>query len=815
MTLLKILRGFHFNKVKTKVMIKNYFKIAFRNLYRNKSFTAINIAGLSIGLTCCLLMILYMQYHLSFDNFHEKGHRIVRVVMEYGEEVIKGNFTSTKVFPSFQRNFPEVANGVRLSPSRALVKYGDNVFNEKYFLYADSTFFNIFSFKLLQGDPNKVLNAPNSLVITQSMAKKYFGDENPVGKSLLLGSSLTPFPVTGVSEDCPANSQIKYDFVCAFSTLGAAQERTYFDANYTTYLLLNSEKAIASLQSKIPDFMKKEMAIEQGRSQGTYVNYELEPLTKIHAYSKFDAIVPNINIKYLYIIGAIALLVLIIACFTYINLSTARSMERAKEVGVRKVTGAQRGQIFWQFISESFVITVTSMLFTGGLMALVLPAFNNIAKTEFSFSNILQAPIMISALILTLIIALLAGSYPAFVLSNFQPIKVLKGSFKNSTSGTGLRQALIVFQFVVSVFLIIATLVINSQLHLIQNKKLGYDREHVLLMNLDQKMTAKIDLIKTELKTNTDIVAVSKAYESPVHIKGGYSMRPSEWTEDREVGVSGNPIDEEYIKVMGLKLLAGSDFSRQDILDVSHDKEEENYFHFILNETAVKKLGWKPEEAIGHKLNLGYRKGEVKGVVQDFHFASLHTTIEPLILFADKWANTLMVKTSGQNIASTLAFIGKKWKEFSPIRPFEFRFLDEDYQKLYDAEMRIGKVFNIFSAIAIILACLGLFGLSAYAIKQRVKEIGIRKVLGASVPHIAALLSKDFLKLVVVAILIASPIAWWAAGKWLQDFTYRINIGWWIFALAGGVSVLIALLTVSFQAIKAAVANPVKSLRTE
>jgi putative ABC transport system permease protein len=799
-------------------MIKNYFKIAWRNLLRNKSFTAINIAGLSTGLTCCLLMILYMQHHLSFDNFHDKGHRIVRVIMEYGfsdGKTSKGNYTSARVFPAFQQNFPEVADGVRLSPSKALVKYGDNVFNEKYFLYADSTFFNVFSFKILNGNPKTVLNAPQTVVLTQSTAKKYFGEEDPIGKSLLLGSTQIPFQVTGVVEDCPINSQLKFDFIAPFSTLGPLRTNTYSNANYTTYLLLNSEQNIATLQSKIPDFMKKELQSDSHWGKNSYVNFELEPLKKVHIYSKFDAIVPNINIKYIYIIGAVALMVLIIACFTYINLSTARSIERAREVGVRKVSGAHQHQIFWQFISESFVITSLSMALSIGLIAFVLPAFNTFADTKLVFSSIGQPSIVIAALGLLLTIALLAGSYPALVLSHFQPIKVLKGSFKTATSGIALRQSLTVFQFAVSVFLIIATIVINSQLKLIQNKKLGYDRNHVILMKLDQKLIDKIELIKTELKTNPDILAVSKANESPVFINGGYSMRRAEWAEEQDINVKANPIDDEYVKVNSLNIIAGQDISKQDVNEASQKIAEKNYYRFLLNETAVKAIGLKVEEAIGQKLDFNGRIGEIKGVVQDFHFASLHSPIEPLVLFPGDWSNNLLVKTKGENIAQTITFISKKWKELAPYRPFEYRFIDDDYQKMYDAEMRIGQVFNIFSAIAVLLACLGLFGLSAYSIKQRVKEIGIRKVLGASVTHITTLLSIDFLKLVLIAILIASPIAWWAAGLWLKDFVYHINIGWWIFGLAGIMASSIALLTVSFQAIKAAVANPVKSLRTE
>jgi putative ABC transport system permease protein len=794
-------------------MIKNYFKIAIRNLLRYKVFSFINIAGLTTGLTCCLLMVLYLQHELSYDTFHKKGNRIARVIMEYsfnGSDLSKGNFTSTKVFPSFKRNFPEVEDGVRLNPVGRLVKYGEKLFNEKNFLYADSTFFNLFSFKLLKGNPQQVLKSPNSVVITESMAKKYFGDDEPVGKSLSVSSNGDIYMVTGVAENCPSNSQIQFNFLASFSSLGQTQENTYFDANFTTYLLLKDKSAVSSLQKKIGPFMKNELSGETG----TYINYELEPLTKIHLYSPYDAMVPNSNIMYIYIIAGIVLLVLIIACFTYINLSTARSIERAKEVGIRKVSGAYRLQIFKQFISESLIITTIALLLSIGFTALLLPAFNGLTKSDLLFSNIGTTSFTAIALLLVLVIAVLAGSYPALVLSKFQPVKVLKGSYKNTSSGTWLRKSLIVFQFAVSVFLIIATIVIKDQLRYIQNKKLGYDREHVLVMNIDQKIIDKSDLVKTQLKENPDILAVSKAYESPVHIKGGYSMSGSDITLTKNV--NANPIDDEYVKANNLEILAGTDLSRQDILDASKEEYTKNYYHYILNESAAKALGWGPEEAIGKKMFLGEgRPGEVKAVVKDFHFESLHNPVQPIVLFPGGWSNTLIVKTSGRNLTQTINFITNKWKEFAPHRPFEYRFMEEDYQQMYTTELRTGKVFNIFSVIAILLACLGLFGLSAYAAKQKIKEIGIRKVMGASAGNITLLLSGNFLKLVFIAFLIAAPAAWFAMYKWLQSFAYRIDFGWWVFIVAGMLTLIIAMFTVSFQAIKAAVANPVKSLKSE
>ncbi|MBC7849216.1 MAG: ABC transporter permease [Chitinophagaceae bacterium] len=798
-------------------MIRNYLKIAWRSLLKNKTSSFINIVGLTTGLTCCLLMVLYMQHELSYDKFQKNGDRVVRVIMEYkfGEgEITKGNFTSTKVFPAFKANFPEVVDGVRMADPARVVKFEDRIFNEEKFYYADSTFFNLFpSFTLIRGQANQVLKGPNMVVMTRSAAIKYFGDAtDAVGKTLKIGGQQTDYIVTGIAEDCPSNSQIKFDFVASFSSLGVVQEENYWNANYTTYLLLRDEASIVSLQKKIAPFMKKEFANEPG----TYVNFLLEPYTRVHLYSTFDGFEPNSNITYIYIIGAIALLILVIACFTYINLSTARSIERAREVGIRKVAGAVRKQVFFQFIGESVMLTVFSLILSFLLAILILPAFNSLADRSLDSSQLFRFPVLLAALVIVGCISLLAGSYPAFVLSRFQPVHVLKGAFKNTGSGSILRKSLIVFQFSISVFLIVATFIIHQQLQYIQNKNLGYNREHVIVMNIDQKMIDKLDLIKTELKSNQNILAVSKAYNTPVQIPGGYSMYRGDRGSSTAMNVTGCPVDNEFIPATNIEIVAGTNLSKQDLLDADQEDQSKSYYHFILNETAAKALGWKPNEAIGKKIFLGdQRPGEVKAVVRDFHFASLHTTVEPLILFPGGWGNTLLVKTTGKDIAGTISFIETKWKAIAPHRPFDYRFMDEDFQRLYHSEKRTGKVFTIFAGIAILLACLGLFGLAVYATQQRVKEIGIRKVLGASASSITVLLSARFLALVAASFVIASPLAWYVMSKWLEDFAYRVDISWWIFVLAGLAVTVITLLTVGLQALKAALSNPATSLRSE
>ncbi len=795
-------------------MFQNYLIVAWRSIRKNKISSLINITGLTVGLTCCMLIALYIRHELSYDEFNTKGDRIGRVIMDYkiGDEGRSGNYTSTKVFPEFKRQFPEVESGVRMTRVSRLVKYEEKVFDEKKFLYADSTLFNVFSFKLLSGSPDDVLKAPNNLVLTEAAAARYFGAADPVGKILKIGPSGIDYIVKGVMKNLPSNSQLQFDMVASFSSLGPAQEETYWNANYTTYLLLTDKSAFASLARKIPAFMKKEMADQTAVTLSFY----LEPLTSVHLHSPHEGFDPNNSITYIYILAGVALLILGIACFTYINLSTARSMERAREVGIRKVVGAVKKQIFLQFVGESALMSFISLLLSFAAAMLVLPFFNDLAENQLRIADLFQPAIIAFGILTIVVITLFAGSYPALILSGYNPVKVLKGAFKNTGSGLWLRKSLTVFQFVISVFLIIATFTIQHQLNYIQSKKLGYDREQIVVLPTDSKIVAAIDVLKTSFKKNAHVREVSMAYNTPNHIKGGYSMKNNMLPDAKDMPVTANPVDEDYIKTTGLRLVAGSDYSRQDMKDVGHDDNSKNVFQFIINESAAAALGWKPDEAIGKKMSLGEdRPGFVKGVVEDFHFESLHNPIKPLVLFPGTWFNVVMVKLDGTDIASTLNVLGESWKEVAPHRPFEYHFLDEDFNKMYLSEIKIGKILNVFTGIAILLACLGLFGLSSYAAQQRIKEIGIRKVLGASLLQLAAILSRDFLKLALIAFLIAAPLAWWVMTGWLQNFSYRVGLSWWIFVLAAVSSLFIALLTVSLQAFKTASSNPVKNLKAD
>lgn len=798
-------------------MIKNYFKTILRTFRKNKTFSFINIFGLAIGITSCLLITLYVHQQTGFDKFQKNGDRIARVIMQYSfegsDESSKGNFTSVRVPKVLKSNFPEVEDAVIMTSARRIIQSKENLFTEDNFLYAGSSFFNVFSFQLLEGNKQSALANPYDVVLTKSAAKKYFGDADPVGKTLKLTGDSNLYKITGISADCPANSQIQYDFVASFSSLGIGPkyEDTYWNANYTSYLLLHNAGSIKTLQAKLPAFTKKEM-------EGSHasVDFFLEPFLQIHLHSPYDAFVPNISSAYIYILAAVALLILLIACFTYINLSTAGSVERAKEVSIRKVSGANKSQIFWQFIGESALVCFIAVIIGFIASTLLLPYFSKLTSQTLQASALFSWPVLLIALSIIAIVSFAAGSYPALVLSSFKPAKVLKGSFKNSSSGQWLRKSLIVFQFVISVFLIVATFIIQQQLYFVQHKKLGYDREHVLAINVPWSFS-KMDILRNEFKQDANVKYVARCANTPVDIVGGYAMYKPEMPANSQIAVTADPVDNEFLPAAGLQLIAGANFTAQDMLDVKNEETDTiTNCHFILNESAAKKLGWTPEEAIGKKMFLdASRPGYVRGVVKDFHFQSLHKPIEPAVLFTGMYGSNILVKVNGSNIPKTIAGLQTKWKSLLPERPFNYRFLDDDYNKLYQSEMRLGNIMNIFAAIAIILACIGLFGLSAYSVRQRVKEIGVRKVLGAKVGSIVMLLSKDFIKLAVVASIIAFPLGWWVMNHWLDNFAYRINIRWWIFGIAAFVTLLITLITISFQSIKAAMANPVESLRSE
>jgi putative ABC transport system permease protein len=810
--------SFNQNRLTQGVMFRNNLRIAVRSLWKNKASSFINVLGLTVGLSACLLIALFIKYEAGFDAFQFNGHRIARVIMDYSfdgsPESKRGNYTSTKVAPVFARTFPEVELSVRMFDPSMIVLHQNVPVLESSFVFADSSFLNVFTTKWLEGNKSKALDGPYKVVLSQSTARKYFNEENPIGKIILTGADQKPYEVTGVVEDYPNDSQIKFDFLASFSSLGENQEETYWGADFTTYLLLKDERSIYTLQPKVDAFMKKEMA-----GSGARIDFILERFDQIHLHSPYAAFVPNTNIDYLYILSAVALLILVIVCFTYINLSTARSFERAKEVGVRKVIGAARTQLFWQFIGESWIVCMVSIVFSIALVLFALPYFNQLIGKELQL-RLLFSPSFISFSIgVTVVVSLLAGSYPAMVLTGFQPATVLKGVFRNSASGKRMQQFLIVFQFSVSVLLIISTLIVQKQLYFIQNAKLGYNRHEVMVMPLRLPLETrlqKLEQVKRELTFNPHVISVSSANSTPVQMASGYTMRSATMSEKEQISVTASPIDQDFVKTTGLQIIAGENLSEQDMKDVVVDDFSKATYHFLLNEQAAKQLGWTPEEAVGKKFFMGERIGFVEGVIKDFHFQSMHQTIKPLVLFSELRSHgQLLVKISGQNIPETISFMEKQWKQFAPEMPFEYRFLDEDYSRLYRSELQLGILMNLFSGIAIVLACLGLFGLSSYVAHQRMKEIGIRKILGASVFSIFSLLSGKFSRFVILSILIASPAGYWIMNRWLQDFAYQIEMPWWIFITGGLGVILIALITVSVQSIKAAVANPVKSLRSE
>jgi putative ABC transport system permease protein len=799
-------------------MLKNYFKVALRNLRKNKLYSFVNIVGLTVGITSCILIGLYIGHEWSYDRFLKNADRIVRVTMEFSNGGTVRSFatTGTKVGPQFKRILPSVDAFVRTMKFPRVISYHDKIFDEKNFLYADSAFFNVFSYKLIKGTPAAVLNTPHQLVITESMAKKYFGDDEPVGKTLLVSNS-SSYVVTGVVQDVPGNSQMNFDFIASFTSLDASKTEEWWTANDVTYLLLNRADPISQVQNQVTNYMNTEKVRKEANVEGSdYLTYHLEPLKKVHLYSPLSGFEPNGNITYIYILGAIAILILVIACANYTNLATAQSAGRSGEIGIRKVLGAGQVQLFTQHIGESALLSFISMMLAVCLSIALLPLFNQLAGKSFTFALFFQPVILISLLLLGLIVSILAGFYPAFVLSNAKLSGILKSGFSFSTSGGGLRKSLIVLQFVISVFLIISTIVIMQQLSFIQHKKLGYDKDHIVVLPVDYQMHGDCDAIKKAISLNPHVISVAGAGQNPTFVQWGDGLTVDNGHVHKSFPINCIPADLDFVRTMGMQIVAGTDFSPADMHQMDTSENFKHYKDvFILNESAVKAIGWNPEQAIGKTVLKGM-PGEVKAVVKDFHFSSLHQPIGPLLIFLDTInTNQLFVKITGEDITGTLNFLRKVWKERVPYRPFEYNFLDEDYNALYKVEARTSQLFGVFSTTAILLACLGLFALAAFTTVQRTKEIGIRKVLGASVFNIAGLLSVDFLKLIIIAELFAFPLAWWCMRRWLMDFAYRINISIWIFVSAGLLSILIAMLTISFQAFRAALTNPVKSLKSE
>ncbi len=799
-------------------MIRNCFKIAWRSLSKSKLYNLINLGGLSAGITCCILIGIYIANELSFDRFHKNAGRLVRVTTEYTVNGTK-NFngaTGSMAGPRLAAAFPKIESFVRIrSIEPYVVQYGEKTFVESRFLFADSEFFKIFSFPLLEGNALTALNEPGRIVITQSMERKYFGMEKALGKVLKVGGT-RDYIVSGVAADAPENSQIQFNFIASYVSLPNANTPNWWVHIYSTYFLLHDMRDMPTLEKGIATYMKNQKDLDQAPND--YLIFHLEPITRVHLYSPLSGPEPNGDIKYIFILAAIALMILCIASVNYTNLATAQSANRAAEIGIRKVLGSARWQLFWQFIGESLLLNGAAFIIAFCSAILILPVFNQLVERQLTAGVLLNPIAIIAMLLLYLFVSFVSSVYPAFILSRLNLIKVLKAGFSFTGKAGMLRRSLIVFQFMVSIFLIISTVVIFQQLHYIQHKNLGYDKNQVLVLPVDLLIREHYQSIKEAIQRIPNVVSVSCGAEETTHIQWDDEISAT-GTFTSQLFIRASPTDIDFVKTMGLHIIAGSDFNLSDWKQMDSTKENPDpHTSFILNETAVKTLGMTPDKAIGKMLYRGSSKGIVKAVVKDFNFAPLHENIAPLVIFLNKgYANIFQafVKIKGKDVPSTIRAIEETWKVRVPHRPFQYHFLDDNYNLLYHTERQTAKIFSTFSGLAILLSCLGLFALTAYTTVQRAKEIGIRKVLGADLIQILMLISGDFLKLVAIASLIAFPIAWISIHDWLQNFAYRIDIGWWIFLLASLTLGTLTLTTICFQAYRTASANPVESLRSE
>ncbi|WP_031525954.1 ABC transporter permease [Dyadobacter crusticola] len=793
-------------------MLKNYLKIAFRNLWKHKVFSFINVMGLTVGMSACFLIFLYVSFELNYDAFHSKGDRIYRLVTDIKtpSETINTSSTSWAFAPAIAADLPEVEAFTRVSGGSFLVRKGDIKFQEENTAFADSSFFHVFDFKLLKGNPKTALKNQLSLVLSEKAVKKYFGNADPIGQTLLLSGEGLPAVVTGVLQDIPENSQIKADMLISMSTqtqrFSKDLDEQWGNFGATTYLLLKPGTTGAALEKKLPAFLKKRAGKLMDQMQMHYTLF-LEPLRNVYLHSTRGGQETG-SMNNVYIFAAVAIFILLIACINFINLTTARSVERAKEVGIRKVVGAPKSLVARQFISESVLLCLIAFVLSMLLSAALMPLFNTLAGkiiSEGIFSNLSYVLIMFVA---ALCIGVLAGIYPALVLSSFEPVVVLKGRFTTSVKGILLRKGLVTVQFAISIALIISTIVVYTQMNYMRNRDLGFAKDQMLIVNSQgdpKKEAFRQSLANLAGVKSTTISSSVPGSGNP----GAYSEIENKSGDLQIANLDLYFVDFDYIPHFGLKMAAGRPFAKEFGTDTTQA--------MVLNEAAVKLFGYSsPEEAIGRRFKQWGREGKIVGVVKDFHFRSLQETIKPLSMRIEPNGTELIsVKMEGKDVKTVLAAVEEKWKQIIPERPFSYYFMDEFFDRQYRAEERFEKLFFNFAILAIFISCLGLLGLASYSTMQRTKEIGVRKVMGASIGSIVGLLSRDFLKLVFIAFIIASPVAYYAMYKWLENFAYKTDIYWWIFVLAGILSTAIAFLTVSFQSIRAAVMNPVRSLRSE
>ncbi len=783
-------------------LIWSYVKIAVRKIRRHKTYSFINVAGLAVGMSACILILLWVQSELSYDRFHEKAGQIFRAVEH--ERMSDGRTLSYPLFPTafgpaLKSDYPQVLETARLRRSRGrIVRVGENSFYEDNFAFADPELLKIFTFPLLQGNPETVLSSPSSIVLTEGMARKYFGGKNPIGQIIQVDGRFE-FQVTGILKSIPHNSQIRFGFVVPFIAL----EQYGWEMNnwgawgIRTYVLLNKHTDYQKFNIQIEGFIKKYV-------EDTIMTVSLQPLTRVHLHSaEINASGTDGDIKYVYIFSLIAFFILLMACVNFMNLTTARSENRAREVGVRKVVGAKRRNLIFQFFGESILLSLLAFIFAVGLAQLALPAFNSLTGKKMTFQIFTQPALFLGLLGIAALTGVIAGSYPALFLSSFQPIKTLRTRFPSGTGGGLFRKTLVVSQFVLTICLVIATVIVNRQMHFIRNMNLGIEKEHILCLELKGSLEDRYQVLKNEILKNTSVISVTAASDAPVGNHMSISL--DEWEgrdTDAHYLLDLLSVDHDYLKVFGLNLVEGRFFRAEET-----NKEEQP---IVVNETAIKAMGMT--DPVGKRV-LEFR---IIGVIKDYHFDSLHKAIAPLgIIYDPDDYDSLLIKIRPGNLRETLAVIKESWSDVAPEYPFEFRFLDESIDSLYKNDRKVGKVINIATILALFIACLGLFGMASFSAEQRTKEIGIRKVFGASIPSIFFLLSKQFSKWVIVANVVAWPVAYFVMSKWLSGFAFRTSLNILFFVFAAAAALMIAMITVSYQTLKASLANPIHSLRHE
>ena len=788
-------------------MIKNYFKTAWRNLLQNKTFSLINIFGLALGMTCSLVIMLWLQDEIRKDKFHQNSKRLYRVMenQSYSGTISTFDATPGILAENIVKDIPDIQMASQMLWEEEPLFTVDNTYDKEKGRYVEKDFLRMFSFKLLKGDPATALARPDGVVISKKLADKYFKGKDPIGKMVRIDNTDNVM-VTGVLDGIPKSSSLTFDFLMSFEQWRKKNDwaKEWGNNGPRCYVMIAPNTSIDRVNAKIKNYIKT-------KNKESNVELFLQNYGESYLYSDWENGKQNGGrVEYVKIFSIVAIIILVIACINFMNLATARSLRRAREIGVRKVVGAGKRQLIGQFIGESLFVSFIAICFSLLIVFLLLPSFNTLTEKHLSI-DLTDPSFLVILLGLTLVTGIISGSYPALFMSSLKPIIVLKGLLKFRPGATYFRKALVVFQFALSIILILGMIVIYRQIDFIHNKNLGFAKEDLLYMPLEGELQKTYPTFKEQLLKQPGIKYVTSAQSSPLEV--GSSTSGVRWPgkdTTKLILFSSNPITYDYIKTMGIQLVAGRDLSTEYGLDT---------MNYLVNEAAAKKIGYK--DPVGKELTMWGDKGMIVGLMKDYHHNSLHVPIEPLILRLHKksWGGTywgnIIVRTEKGKTKQAIASMEKLYKQFNPGFPFKYYFTDDEIANRYKAEYTVSKLSRYFAFLAIFISCLGLFGLVTFTAEQRTKEIGIRKVLGASVTGIVGMLSKDFLKLVIIAAVIAFPVAWWAMHRWLNDFAYRVNIGWWVFVVAGIVALLIALLTISFQSIKAAIANPVKSLRTE